>query len=78
MCESYAVQLKPDVNVLVVPYSVRLTLYGTRRTSIASLILNSVRLTHNTHVATAQTQRNEVIHRNVLNCNFSKGTMYAP
>jgi len=28
MCESYAVQLRPAVNVLVVPYSMRLTLYG--------------------------------------------------
>jgi len=46
VCESYGVQLRPAVGLLVVRYGVRL--YGTTSTSIARLILNTVRLTHNT------------------------------
>ena len=37
MCESYAVQLRLAVDVLVVPYSVRLTLYGTTSTPTAGV-----------------------------------------
>jgi len=37
MCELYAVQLRPAVDVLVVPYSVRLTLCGTTSTSTTGL-----------------------------------------
>jgi len=32
VCESYAVQLRPAVDVLVVPYSVRLAIYTTNDT----------------------------------------------
>ena len=53
MRPSYAVQLRPALDVLVVPYSVSRTLYGTRRTSVARLILNSVQLSQYTrHAAT--------------------------
>jgi len=45
------------MDVRRVPYS------GTRRTSVARLILNSVRLAHNTrHAATAPSYHNEVNH----------------
>jgi len=37
VCESYGVQLRPAVGVLVVPYSASLTLYGTTSTPTAGL-----------------------------------------
>jgi len=50
-----------------------ITLYVAQRTSIAMLILNSIRLTHNTrHAATALTQRNDVNRWVFLNYNISK------
>jgi len=37
VCESYGVQLRPAVDVFVVPYSASLTLYDTTSTSTAGL-----------------------------------------
>jgi len=56
-----------------------LTLYVAQRTSIARLILNSIRLTqHTRHAATAPTQRNDVNHWVFLNYNFSKEQCMLP
>jgi len=42
MCESYAVQLRLAVDVLIVPYSVRLMLYGTTNTSTVGVVNSDV------------------------------------
>jgi len=60
---NYVIHTFPYWGVDVATDVRRVPLYGTRRTSVARLILNSVRLAHNTrHVATAPSYHNEVNH----------------
>jgi len=75
----YRMSLAMDVRCATYSLRLILKLYVAQRTSIARLILYSIRLTQYTrHAVTAPTQRNDVNHCVFLNYNFSKEQCMLP